>query len=321
MAQKREPNKRELAAMQVSKSPVNWAMGLVSSFDKTYKGIMNTEQAQRCAMSAATKVMSFMNEQGYKWSDVDIPHLGRIVVRLAILGLDAESGDWYAYSRRNTKTGLQQFESAPSYQGERKLRIKYSIGALGKIQDIQAVTIREGDKYEAKKDLFGKVKEINFEPVPFNKGAIIGYLGIVLFENGDIIVKEYTPEKIDEYKKANTSSKTPAWDKWPEEMAHAKVIKHTAKDFQFEIPTTMRTALAKLDEEDADEEADQLQATESIDITAEEVEDQEEEKIVEEEEPEPEPEPEKPTPKKKKEVEKAPIDEFFDDDFNLSLDE
>ena len=161
------------ASQIIGKSPVTWAIGLVDNFDKKYPGLMQSATAQRCAMSAVSKVIGFMTEQGLKWEDIDTAHLSRIFVRLAIFGLDAESGDWYAYSRRNSKTGLQQFDPNPSYNGERKLRINYSIGSFGKIKDIQALTIREGDVVKIKKDLFGKVTSVDYDPLPFNKGKAI----------------------------------------------------------------------------------------------------------------------------------------------------
>jgi len=266
MAEKKEQSKALTPAQAIGRQPVQWAIGLVDNFGKKYPGLLQTATAQRCAMSAVSKVVNFMTEQGLKWDEIDTSHLSRIFIRLAIFGLDAESGDWYAYSRRNSKTGLQQFDHNPSYQGERKLRIKYSMGSYGKIQDIQSLTIREGDKLAIKKDLFGKVSDVQYEPVPFNKGKILGYLGIVLFADGTTLVKEFTPEKIEEYHKANPN-KSPAWEKWPEEMASAKVIKHTAKDFQYDLPEKLKAALDEVQVADIDETAESQEASQAIDIT------------------------------------------------------
>lgn len=258
-------NKMGLAQI-IAKSPVAWGLGLVKDFMTKNPGLMQNEQAQRCAMSAMSKVVGFMGEQGLKWEEIDINHLSRILIRLAITGLDADSGDWYAYSRKDTKTGLQKFDPNPSYNGERKLRVMYSIGSFGKIKDIVALTVREGDKLTIVRDLFGKVASVDYQPLPFNQGKIKGYLGITLFEDGTTVVKEYTPDKIEEYHKANPN-KSPAWDKWPEEMAHAKVVKHTAKDYQYNLPTQMKNALDDIDVADAKEEAEQNEATIAIDIT------------------------------------------------------
>jgi hypothetical protein len=267
MSEQKNTEEKQLTYGQlVAKSPVSWSMGLIKSFIDKNPGIMQTAQAQRCAMSAVSKVIGFLQEQGYTWDDVDINHLSRIFIRLAIYGLDAESGDWYAYSRKNSKTGLQQFDPNPSYSGERKLRIKYSIGSFGKIKDIQALTIREGDKLTIKKDLFGKVTEVEYNPIPFNKAKVIGYLGITLFEDGTTTVKEFSPEKIEEYHKANPN-KSPAWDKWYEEMATAKVIKHTSRDYLFALPDNAKDALTAMDIEDIDKNAEANEATEAIDIT------------------------------------------------------
>ena len=282
--QKKEQSQALTPAQAIGRQPVQWAIGLVDNFGKKYPGLLQTATAQRCAMSAVSKVVNFMNEQGLKWDEVDTGHLSRVFIRLAIFGLDAESGDWYAYSRRNSKTGLQQFDPNPSYQGERKLRIKYSVGSYGKIQDIQALTIREGDKLAIKKDLFGKVSSVDYDPIPFNKGKILGYLGIVLFADGTTLVKEFTPEKIEEYHKANPN-KSPAWEKWPEEMASAKVIKHTAKDFQYDLPEKLKAALDEVQVSDIDETAESQEASQAIDITPD----------------EPEPLPEQEQPKKEQE--------------------
>jgi hypothetical protein len=278
-------------AQAIGRQPVSWAISLVDSFGKKYPGLLQTATAQRCAMSAVSKVVNFMTEQGFGWDQIDTSHLSRIFIRLAIYGLDAESGDWYAYSRRNSKTGLQQFDPNPSYQGERLLRIKYSVGSYGKIQDIQALTIREGDKLAIKKDLFGKVSSVDYEPVPFNKGKILGYLGIVLFADGTTLVKEYTPDKIEEYHKANPN-KSPAWEKWPEEMAHAKVIKHTAKDFKYDLPENVKKALDEVQVSDIDETAESQEASQAIDITPDEPEQIPEQATNKKQEQEPEQEAE-----------------------------
>jgi ribosomal protein L12E/L44/L45/RPP1/RPP2 len=50
-------------------------------------------------------------------------------------------------------------------------------------------------------------------------------------------------------------------------MAHAKVVKHTAKDYAYTIPSAVKTIITELDTKDIEEQADQLEATESIDIT------------------------------------------------------
>ena len=310
--QKQEQKTKALTPSQIiGKSPVTWAIGLVDNFGKKYPGLMQSATAQRCAMSAVSKVIGFMQEQGLKWEDVDTAHLSRIFVRLAIFGLDAESNDWYAYSRKNSKTGLQQFDPNPSYQGERKLRIKYSIGSFGKIKDIQALTIREGDTVKIKKDLFGKVTSVDYDPVPFNKGKVLGYLGITLFEDGTTTVKEYTPEKIEEYHKANPN-KSPAWDKWPEEMAHAKVIKHTAKDYQFDLTPEAKKALTDMDVQDIESNADRYEATETIDITPADEEEAHDNK--------PAPEPAKAEPEKKEEQKPAPA-KTVDDQIQIEMPE
>ena len=283
----------------IGKSPVTWAIGLVDNFGKKYPGLMQSATAQRCAMSAVSKVIGFMQEQGLKWEEIDTAHLSRIFVRLAIFGLDAEAGHWYAYSRRNSKTGLQQFDPNPSYQGERMLRINYSIGSFGKIKDIQALTIREGDTVKIKKDLFGKVTTVDYDPLPFNKGKVVGYLGITLFEDGTTTVKEFTPEKILEYKAANPKGTSPAWEKWPIEMSMAKVIKHTAKDYLFDMPAEAKRALTEMDVTDIESNADRYEASEAIDITP----DDESEAHEKQAEPiKPAPEPAKAEPEKKAET-------------------
>jgi recombinational DNA repair protein RecT len=277
-------------AQQIAKSPVNWSMGLVKSFAEKNPGLMDTEIAQRSVMSAATKVIGYMAEQGLKWEQIDTAHLGRIFLRLAITGLDAESNDWYAYSRQNKQTGLHQFDPSPSYQGERKLRIKYSIGSFGKIKDISALAIRKGDKLKIKKDLFGKVTEVDYDPIPFNQAEIEGFLGITLFEDGTTTVQEFPPEKILEYKAANPRGTSPAWEKWPTEMSLAKVIKHTAKSFQYELPTATKKALTEMDVTDIETKAERFEASEAIDITPDDEHPTEEVKkaVVEEQPKEPE---------------------------------
>ena len=75
-------------AQAIGRQPVQWAIGLVDNFGRKYPGLLQTATAQRCAMSAVSKVVNFMTEQGYKWDEIDTSHLSRVFIRLAIFGLD-----------------------------------------------------------------------------------------------------------------------------------------------------------------------------------------------------------------------------------------
>ena len=55
-------------------------------------------------------------------------------------------------------------------------------------------------------------------------------------------------EDIEKRKKASKAPNSPAWTKWPEEMAIAKAIRRHCKTIPFEMPAEVESAMQNLDD-------------------------------------------------------------------------
>ena len=145
--------------------------------------------------------------------------IARTMLKGAFLGLDFFNRECYAIPYGN------QLQFQTDYKGEIKLAKKYSIN---KIKDIYAKNVREGDKFEEK--VVDGRQYVNFEPIPFNDGEIIGSFAVVLFEDGSMMYETMSKAEIeairDNFSKAKNSL---AWTKTPGEMYKKTVLRRLCK--------------------------------------------------------------------------------------------
>lgn len=188
------------------------------------------QEAMRMVWFAFCKVEEAMAKSGITWPQVKQKKLKNSLAKVALFGLDAEQNEVYAIPYRDGKAkgkDLWRIDLAPSYLGEKKLRMLYSVVPLKKID---AGVVREGDLFEFKRSSDGD--SFIHKPLPFNDGEIKGYYGYIVTKDGETTLKEFPLSKIEEYKEASIKKMGklgPAWTAWPVEMALAKVIKHISK--------------------------------------------------------------------------------------------
>lgn len=144
----------------------------------------------------------------------------------AYLGLDFLNRECYLIPYGNTV----QFQT--DYKGEVKFIKKYSVR---KIKDIYAKVVREGDQFEEK--ITDGQPSIDFKPLPFNDGEIIGAFAVVLYQDGGMSYEAMSVKDINgvrnNYSKANQSK---AWKNSFDEMCKKTVLrrlaKHISTDFE-----------------------------------------------------------------------------------------
>lgn len=145
--------------------------------------------------------------------------IARTMLKGAFLGLDFFNRECYAIPYGN------QLQFQTDYKGEIKLAKKYSIN---KIKDIYAKVVREGDKFE-EKVVDGK-QYVNFEPIPFNDGEIIGSFAVVLFEDGSMMYETMSKAEIEAIRENFSKAKNSlAWTKTPGEMYKKTVLRRLCK--------------------------------------------------------------------------------------------
>ena len=151
--------------------------------------------------------------------------IARTMLQGAFLGLDFFMKECYAIPY-----GLNlQFQT--DYKGEIKLAKKYSINP---VKDIYAKVVREGDLFEASIEDGRQV--VNFKPINFNDGVILGAFAVCLFEDGSMIYDEMSLKEIE--KTRSNFSKAPdskAWRMTPEEMYKKTVIRRLCKLIHLEF--------------------------------------------------------------------------------------
>mgnify|MGYP002675635197 FL=1 len=152
-------------------------------------------------------------------------NLARCLMKGAYLGLDFFNKECYVI----TYGGQPQFMT--DYKGEEKLCKKYSINP---IKDIYAKLVREGDFFEEVID--GGKQYINFKPVPFNTGNIIGAFAVVYYKDGSMAYETMSKAEIeyirDNFSKSKNGS---AWTKNFGEMAKKTVLRRLCKHIELDF--------------------------------------------------------------------------------------
>ena len=144
----------------------------------------------------------------------------------AYLGLDFMNRECYLIPYGNTV----QFQT--DYKGEVKFIKKYSVR---KIKDIYAKVVREQDEFVEK--IIEGQPSIDFKPLPFNDGEIIGAFAVVLYQDGGMSYEAMSVKDINSvrnnYSKAGNSK---AWKYSFDEMAKKvcirRLAKHISTDFE-----------------------------------------------------------------------------------------
>jgi len=151
--------------------------------------------------------------------------VARTMLKGAFLGLDFFNKECYAIPYGSK----MQFQT--DYRGEKKLAKKYSVNPL---KDIYAMNVREGDFYELKV-VEGK-QIINFEPLPFNDGKILGSFAVAAFEDGSMIIEAMSAKEIEETRKNYSKmANGQAWTKSAGEMYKKTVLRRLCKHIELDF--------------------------------------------------------------------------------------
>ena len=148
--------------------------------------------------------------------------VARTMLKGAFLGLDFFNKECYAIPY-GTSLNFQT-----DYKGEVKLCKMYSINP---IKDIYAKLVKKGDVFEESiKD--GK-QTINFSPISFNDGEIIGAFAVVYYQDGSMMYETMSLKDIEETRR--NYSKMPdgkAWKLSFGEMCKKTVLRRLCKGIE-----------------------------------------------------------------------------------------
>lgn len=169
--------------------------------------------------------LTVMNEKP-ELANINKAELIQGLCKAAFLGLDFMNKECYLIPYGNSV----QFQT--DYKGEKKFVKNYSIRP---IKDIYAKVVREGDFFEER--ILDGQPTVDFKPLPFNNGKIIGAFAVVLYVDGGMEYETMSTEDINSvrnnYSKASQSK---AWKYSFDEMAKKTVLrrlcKHIETDFE-----------------------------------------------------------------------------------------
>lgn len=144
----------------------------------------------------------------------------------AYLGLDFMNRECYLIPYGSSV----QFQT--DYKGEIKFTKKYS---TRKIMDIYAKVVREGDAFI--EEIIDGRQSIDFKPLPFNNGNIIGAFAVVLFKDGGMLYEVMSADDINAVRNNySRASQSKAWKNSYDEMCKKTVLrrlcKHIDTDFE-----------------------------------------------------------------------------------------
>lgn len=171
--------------------------------------------------------MTVLQEGKTDFSRCEPSTVVRTLLKGAFLGLDFFNGECYAIPYGN------QCNFQTDYKGEVKVCKRYSSNP---IKDIYAKLVREGDVFEER--IKNGAQSINFNPKPFNDGAIIGAFAVCYYTDGSMLYDTMSLNEIENTRK--TYSKIPNSKAWKDsfgEMAKKTVLRRLCKMIDLNFDT------------------------------------------------------------------------------------
>lgn len=144
--------------------------------------------------------------------------------RGALLNLDFYSGEAYLVCYGST------LQFMPSFKGDRKLAMQFSVRP---VRDIYAKVVRQGDEFE--EVIVNGEPSINFKPIPFNKGEIIGVFAVCMFKDGGLQYEVLSKDDIEACRNQSKAKGSPAWSRFYGEMAKKCAIHRLCKSLELNM--------------------------------------------------------------------------------------
>jgi recombination protein RecT len=146
------------------------------------------------------------------------------MLKAAYLGLDFMNKEAYLVPYKNELTFVLD------YRGQEKLCKKYS---QRPIKEIYAKLVRQGDDFE--EVITDGHQSINFKPLPFNGGEILGAFAVCQFVDGGMIYDTMSLEELENTRSHSKAKDSMAWKDFTGEMYRKTVLhrlcKHINLDF------------------------------------------------------------------------------------------
>lgn len=136
------------------------------------------------------------------------------------------------------------------YKGMQKLVKKY---AIRPVDEIYARIVREGDEFS--EEVKNNTPVINFKPIPFNDGRIVGAFAVCQYKDGGAKTEVMSIEQLNAAKRLSQAQTGTAWKYFPEEMYKKIVIRRLCKGIPVELENNTQEALMRDEPEPIDVDA------------------------------------------------------------------
>lgn len=233
MTEKKKKAQQDLMEKSVMERATTKFVEKAKQLQKQMPELLKGLNYQRVIYNGISALSENLKGQGINWGKVNLHGCQTGLIQVILLELDAENNEVYPVPYYNKKTGLYDINWQRSYLGEIKVRKKYSID---KINKIECRLVREGDDFQFSLD--NEKVTYTFKPKAFSDKPIVGGFVFVDFENGTSTLRQFSRAQLEKYKKASMNKMggklSPAWKLWEDEMFKAKMMKAAMKDIPFE---------------------------------------------------------------------------------------
>ncbi|MFA7087451.1 MAG: recombinase RecT [Aliarcobacter sp.] len=202
--------------------------------------LINASEATRLTMNIwSAAVDAAKDSKNFQWTQDGLRGFITQAIKYVALGLDAVNRELYVYPYGNLMT------ITPSSHGILKLIKEHAIGVP--IKDMLVFVVREGEEFNV---TYGaRSDEWEYKNKMFSDGKPLGYVTVLVYEDGTSRVMEHTLEDIARRRKASKAPNSPAWTQWETEMAKAKAIKRHAKTVNIKLkPEMKQVGVEKIDD-------------------------------------------------------------------------
>ena len=217
-------------AEQQDKARLSYVRKSVQDAIKQMPDLINQSEATRLTLniwSAALDSISAGKGRQFTWTQDGIRNFITQAIKYVALGLDAANRELWVYPYGDVMS------LSPSSHGYLKLVKEYAVGEP--VKDMLVFVIRQGEKFKVR---YGaETDEWEYENDLFSDAAPIGYVTVLVYQDGTSRVMEHTLADIEARKAKAGSGKgtSPAWEQWPIEMAKAKAIKRHARTVNIKL--------------------------------------------------------------------------------------
>ena len=188
---------------------------LTSSLERQKEALPDNFNKQRFVQNC----MTVLQDAKVDYSKCDQRSIVRTLLKGSFLGLDFFNGECYAIPYGN------QCQFQTDYKGEIKLCKRYSTNP---IKDIYAKLVKKGDIFE--EEILNGKQTINFKPLPFNDGEIIGAFAVVMYKDGSMIYDTMSVKEMDKTREVfSKAANSKAWKETPGEMYKKTVLRRICK--------------------------------------------------------------------------------------------